>query len=55
VTPQDPITPLLDMAIQLHELKTRFEEAGFTNAEAMQLICAVIAQGMNQPPAEDPK
>lgn len=38
----DPITALLGMAVQMHELYTAYIEAGFTAAQAMQLLCASI-------------
>lgn len=39
------ITQLAQLAVSLHELFVAYREAGFREAEAMQLVCAHIAQG----------
>jgi hypothetical protein len=36
--PADPITELLSMAAQLHELYLAYVQAGFTEAQAIYLI-----------------
>lgn len=43
--PDDPIGPLLAGAIHLHELKTAYTKAGFTEDQAMSL-CQVILNAM---------
>ena len=43
---QEPFTPLYESAVSLHELKLRFEQAGFSNDEAMQLVCAMLVQAL---------
>lgn len=45
-TPQDPITALAEGAAQLHELYTAHVNAGFTEAQAMQIVLAIITGGM---------
>lgn len=40
--PPDPITSLAEMATQLHEMYAAFIAAGFTEAQAMQMVCTVI-------------
>lgn len=44
--PASPMTELAAAAAQMHELKQAYVEAGFTNAEAMQLLCAVLTAGV---------
>lgn len=44
--PAFPISPLGMGAIGLHEQKTAYVEAGFTPAEAMQMICAMLSAGV---------
>ncbi|MFG2056676.1 hypothetical protein ACGFI9_21900 [Micromonospora sp. NPDC048930] len=44
--PAFPISALGMGAIQMHEQKTAFVEAGFTDAEAMQMICAMLGAGV---------
>lgn len=43
--PIDPIGPLAAMATQLHELLVAYVEAGFTRAEALHLVTALITPG----------
>jgi hypothetical protein len=38
----DDLTPLAEGAAQLHELFVEYVRAGFTEAQAMQLIVAMI-------------
>lgn len=40
--PADPITDLAAGAAQLHEAYESFVAAGFTEAQAMQMVCAII-------------
>ena len=46
--PADPITALVAAAAQQHELYLAYVAAGFTSAQAMQLICAMVAAAVNQ-------
>ena len=41
-SPEDPITALAQGAAQLHELFTAYINAGFTDAEALQIIIAMV-------------
>ena len=38
----DPITPLTAGAAQLHELYTSYVQAGFTEPQAMQILCTIL-------------
>lgn len=40
--PSDPITDLAAGAVQIHELYESFVTAGFSEAQAMQLVCTII-------------
>lgn len=40
--PIDPIVAMAAAAIQLHELYLAYGKAGFTDSQAMQMVCAVI-------------
>ena len=40
--PQDPITALAAGAAQLHELYLAWVEAGFSDGQAMQMMCAML-------------
>ena len=40
--PADAVTELAQMAIQMHELYVTYVDAGFTDAQAMQLLCAHV-------------
>lgn len=40
------LTELAMMAAQLHELYSAWVEAGFTEDQAMQMICTVLSTGM---------
>lgn len=40
--PADPLTDLAASAAQLHEAFEAFVAAGFTEAQAMQMVCAII-------------
>lgn len=41
--PADPFTGLMAAAIELHGMYSGFVDAGFTDAQAMQLVIAIIA------------
>lgn len=43
--PLDPLSMLAAGAAQLHEAYESFIAAGFTEAQAMQLVCAVLVNG----------
>ncbi|WP_187438187.1 hypothetical protein [Actinomadura decatromicini] len=45
--PADPITELAAGAAQLHEAYEAFVAAGFTEGQAMQIVCAVITSAQN--------
>lgn len=40
--PEDPMTPLAQSASQMHELYLQYVAAGFTEAQALELVKAVI-------------
>lgn len=40
--PVDPVTDLAATAAQLHEAYEEFIAAGFTEAQAMQMVCAML-------------
>jgi hypothetical protein len=44
--PIDPLTELAKGAAQLHEMFMAYVEAGFTRAEALQLVQGIIAMGI---------
>ncbi|NJP33697.1 hypothetical protein [Micromonospora thermarum] len=44
--PTSPISALQSDAISLHELHSAYVQAGFTEDQAMQLACAVIASAV---------
>lgn len=46
--PPSPLTVLAEGAAQLHEVYTAYVAAGFTSAQAMQLVCATIAAAAGQ-------
>ena len=41
-TPPDPFTQLAEGAAQHHEFVTTYTAAGFTRAEAMELLIAIL-------------
>lgn len=43
--PADPVTDLAAGAAQLHEAYESFVAAGFTEAQAMQRVCAILTNG----------
>ena len=45
-SPQDPLTELAAGAAQLHEFFLAQVAAGFTEAQALQLVIAVLTAGM---------
>ncbi|MEU5043169.1 hypothetical protein [Streptomyces griseorubiginosus] len=44
--PQDPLTELAAGAVQLHEFYLAQVAAGFTEQQAMQIVIAVLTQGV---------
>ncbi|WP_416476915.1 hypothetical protein [Streptomyces sp. LKA04] len=44
--PQDPITQLVAVAVQLHELYEAYLSAGFTEAQAFELVKVTLAASM---------
>lgn len=46
--PPSPLTALAEGAAQLHELYTAYVAAGFTPAQAMQLVCAMVGGAAGQ-------
>lgn len=44
--PADPVTDLAAGAAQLHKAYESFLAAGFTEAQAMKMVCAVLINGM---------
>jgi hypothetical protein len=40
--PIDPITELAAAAAQMHELFTAYTDAGFSHAEALQILIAIV-------------
>lgn len=40
--PADPVTEFAAMAAQLHEAYEASIEAGFTEGQAMQMVCAIL-------------
>lgn len=40
--PADPVTDLAASAAQLHEAYEEFIAAGFSEAQAMQMVCAML-------------
>ena len=44
--PADPITDLAAGAAQLHEAYESFVAAGFTESQAMRMVCAILTSGL---------
>ncbi|MFE9286727.1 hypothetical protein [Streptomyces olivaceus] len=44
--PQDPVTHLAAATVQLHELYGAYIAAGFTEAQALELVKVVLAVSM---------
>lgn len=47
MTPADPIGPLAEAAISLHELFKAYIDAGFTEGQAMFLIAVLLQDSLN--------
>jgi len=45
--PNDPISAMVEGAIQLHELRDSYVRAGFSPIEAMMLVQTVLAAAVN--------
>lgn len=50
--PDSPISPLLEASINMHEHKINLVAAGFTNEEAMQIVCAMLMAIIAKPAGE---
>lgn len=51
---QDPFTPLREAAVSSHELFVAYVDAGFTEAQAMQLLIGLMAASAGSiPPPPD--
>lgn len=46
--PQDPMTELAAAASQLHELYQAYLDAGFTDGQAMRLVCEILRSSAQQ-------
>lgn len=44
----DPLMPLAEAAVQMHELVLIYEEAGFTRAESIQIVLALMVAKMGE-------
>lgn len=47
--PEDPMSELGAAAVQMHELFTAYTAAGFTRAEALQIVIAIATANMRGP------
>lgn len=47
--PLDPMTQLQQAATQVHELFLAYVAAGFTEPQALQLVCSTIAAYVRPP------
>jgi len=45
-TPQDPMPGLADAAVTLHELFVQYQDAGFTEAQAFDLVKTALLAGL---------
>ena len=50
--PSDPITPLKDAAIQLHEMYRTYIEAGFSKRQAFDLAKSFLLESVRQGKAD---
>lgn len=46
--PPDPLTALMQGAAQMHELYLALRSAGFSEWQAMQLLCALIQKSTGE-------
>lgn len=46
-TPTDPISDLVASSVQLHEMYRSFIHVGFTEQQAMTMICSLITAGIS--------
>lgn len=44
--PVDPISDLASQAAQTHELYAAYVNAGFTEPQAMQLVCTILSTSL---------
>lgn len=42
--PREPMTELAANAAMMHEAYCAYVDAGFTEAQAMQLLCAIVSK-----------
>jgi hypothetical protein len=47
-SPADPLTSLAESAIHAHEMLTAYVDAGFTRAEALQVIIGIFTAGIRK-------
>jgi hypothetical protein len=47
--PEDPITSLAEGAAQMHELFMAYLHAGFTRAEALQIMISIVTASIRPP------
>lgn len=46
---KEPMTPLGESAVQMHELMLEYERAGFTRAEAVHIVLELLKNAANNP------
>jgi hypothetical protein len=50
--PQDPVTELMALAAQTHEMFLSYLAAGFTEPQALYLVASVITAGIRPTPPQ---
>jgi hypothetical protein len=48
MSPEDPISPLAEAAVSMHEIVLVYVQAGFSRAEAIQIVTALMAARLRQ-------
>jgi hypothetical protein len=43
MSPEDPISPLAEAAVSMHEIVLVYVQAGFSRAEAIQIVTTLMA------------
>ena len=51
--PIDPISPLGEGAIQMHELVLEYQHAGFSREEALRIVLVMVTAQIRHPKPED--
>jgi len=51
--PDDPVTSLREGAVAFHELYLSYVDAGFTESQALTMICHIISAAMSRPSVAD--